>query len=46
MQQKLWVQYAGVIYHVMSRRDWRKDIFLDDVDQHDFLKCAPCAENK
>ena len=28
----------GAIYHVMSRGDRRDDIFLDDVDRHDFLK--------
>src|ERR1044071_4221785 len=26
------------MYHVMSRGDRREDIFLDDVDRHDFLK--------
>jgi len=38
MPRKLRVQYAGVVYHVMSRGDRREDIFLDDVDRHDFLK--------
>ncbi len=32
------VQYAGAIYHVMSRGDRREDVFLDDVDRQDFLK--------
>jgi REP element-mobilizing transposase RayT len=32
------VEYAGAIYHVMSRGDRREDIFLDDVDRQDFLK--------
>ena len=26
------------LYHVMSRGDQRDDIFLDDVDWHDFIK--------
>ena len=26
------------MYHVMSRGNRREDIFLDDVDRHDFLK--------
>ena len=26
------------MYHVMSRGDQRDDIFLDDVDRHDFIK--------
>ena len=38
MPRKLRVQYPGAIYHVMSRGDRREDIFLDDVDRHDFLK--------
>src|ERR1035437_7909877 len=32
------IEYPGAIYHVMSRGDRREDIFLDDVDRHDFLK--------
>ena len=32
------VEYAGARYHVMSRGDRREDIFLDDVDRHDFIK--------
>ena len=32
------VEYAGAIYHLMSRGDRREDIFLDDVDRQDFLK--------
>ena len=32
------VQYPGAIYHLMSRGDRREDIYLDDVDRHDFLK--------
>jgi REP element-mobilizing transposase RayT len=32
------VEYEGAIYHLMSRGDRGEDIFLDDVDRHDFLK--------
>lgn len=32
------VQISGGQYHVMSRGDQRDDIFLDDVDRHDFIK--------
>jgi len=32
------VEYAGALYHVMSRGDRGEDIFLDDVDRQDFLK--------
>jgi len=32
------VEYPGAIYHVMSRGDRREDIYLNDVDRHDFLK--------
>ena len=32
------VEYPGAMYHVMSRGDRREDIFLDDVDRHDYLK--------
>jgi hypothetical protein len=28
------------MYHVMSRGDQREDIFLNDVDRHDFIKTA------
>src|ERR1022692_2672885 len=38
MPRQIRVQYAGAIYHVMSRGDRREDIFLDDVDRQDFLK--------
>lgn len=38
MPRKRRVEYAGAIYHVMSRGDRREDIFLDDVDRHDFIK--------
>ena len=38
MPRKLRIQYPGAMYHVMSRGDRREDIFLNDVDRHDFLK--------
>jgi putative transposase len=38
MPRKLRVEYPGAIYHLMSRGDQRDDIFLDDVDPHDFIK--------
>jgi REP element-mobilizing transposase RayT len=38
MPRHLRVQYPGAMYHVMSRGDRREDIYLDDVDRHDFLK--------
>lgn len=38
MPRKLRLQYPGAMYHVMSRGDRREQIFLDDVDRHDFIK--------
>lgn len=38
MPRQLRVEYAGAIYHVLSRGDRKKAIFLDDVDRQDFLK--------
>jgi hypothetical protein len=35
------VEYAGAIYHVMSRGDRREDIFVDDVDRKDRLLAYP-----
>jgi hypothetical protein len=32
------VEYPGAMYHVMSRGNRRQDIYLNDVDRHDFLK--------
>jgi REP element-mobilizing transposase RayT len=34
------------MYHVMSRGDRREDIFLNDVDRHDFLKTLAEASQK
>jgi len=38
MPRQLRIQYPGAMYHLMSRGNRRDDIFLDDVDRHDFLK--------
>lgn len=38
MPRQLRVEYPGAIYHVMSRGDRKKDIYLDDVDRQDFLR--------
>jgi putative transposase len=46
MPRKLRVEYPGAIYHLMSRGDQREDIFLDDVDRHDFLKTPAKACQK
>ncbi len=46
MPRQLRVQYPGAIYHVMSRGDRKKDIYLDDVDRQDFLKTLAEASQK
>ncbi len=38
MPRQMRVEYPGAMYHVMSRGDQRDDIFLDDVDRHEFVK--------
>jgi REP element-mobilizing transposase RayT len=38
MPRQLRVEYPGALYHVMSRGDRKKDIYLNDVDRQDFLK--------
>jgi REP element-mobilizing transposase RayT len=38
MPRQLRIQYTGAMYHAMSRGNRRAEIFLDDVDRHDFLK--------
>ena len=37
MPRPLRIQYAGAIYHLMSRGDRRQAIFSDDTDRHAFL---------
>lgn len=38
MPRKLRLEYAGAIYHVMSRGDCRVDIFLNGLDRQDFVE--------
>ena len=38
MPRQMRIEYAGAIYHVMSRGDQGEAIFPDDGDRHDFLK--------
>ena len=38
MPRQLRVEYPGAIYHVMSRGDRKKDIYIDEVDRQDFLR--------
>jgi REP element-mobilizing transposase RayT len=40
------VEYPGAIYHVTSRGDQRDDIFLDDLDRHDFIRALAEACQK
>ena len=44
MPRPLQVQYAGEIYHLMSRGDHRELTFRDDIDRRCFLEtlCATC----
>jgi REP element-mobilizing transposase RayT len=46
MPRQMRIEYAGAIYHVMSRGDRREPIFLDEGDRHDFLKtlAEACAK--
>ena len=46
MPRQIRLQYAGAIYHVMSRGDRRDDIFLDDVDRPEFLATLAAASQK
>jgi REP element-mobilizing transposase RayT len=38
MHRQLRLQYAGALYHLMSRGNRREKIFVDDVDRQDFIK--------
>ena len=38
MPRKLRVEYAGAVYHVMSRANGTGNVFLTDVDRQDFLR--------
>ena len=46
MARKLRIEYAGAIYHVMSRGDRREPIFGDDADRRRFLEtlAEACAK--
>src|SRR6266481_1206810 len=46
MPRQFRVEYPGAIYHIMSRGDRKKDIYLDDVDRQDFLKTLAEACHK
>ncbi len=37
MSRPLRIEYAGALYHVTSRGDGQKDIYLEDKDRRDFL---------
>ena len=39
MSRPLRIQYEGALYHVTSRGNARRDIFLDDQDRRSFLDC-------
>ena len=38
MARKLRIQYAGAVYHVMSRGDRREEIFRNDPGRRRFLE--------
>ena len=46
MPRKLRIEYAGAIYHVMSRANGQGDVFLNAVDRQDFLKTLADACQK
>ena len=46
MPRQMRIEYAGAIYHVMSRGDQREPIFLDAGGRRDFLKALPDARAK
>ena len=46
MPRQLRIEYAGAMYHLMSRGDRREKIFLNDVDRDDFLKTLAEASLK
>jgi hypothetical protein len=43
MPRKLRVEYPGARSQVMSGGDRREDVFLVDMDRHDFLKTLAAA---
>ena len=38
MARPLRIEYPGAIYHLLSRRDRREDIFWDERDRRSFLE--------
>jgi len=46
MPRQLRVEYPGAIYHVMSRGDRKRAIYLDDGDRQDFPKALAEACQK
>jgi hypothetical protein len=38
MPRKFQLEYPRAMYHVMSCGDQREDIFLDDQDQHNYIR--------
>jgi len=46
MPRKLRIEYAGAVYHVMSRANGQGDVFLNAVDRQDFLKTLADACQK
>ena len=39
MARILQIEFAGAVYHVISRGDRGEDIYLDDDDRAEFLRC-------
>lgn len=37
MGRPLRIEYPGALYHITSRGNERKDIFLEDEDRYEFL---------
>src|SRR5881394_366969 len=46
MARKLRIQYAGAIYHVMSRGNGKAAVFRNEVDRHSFVQtlAEACAK--
>jgi len=39
MARKPRIEYAGAVYHVLSRGDHGENIYQDDEDRQGFLRC-------
>jgi len=46
MSRKLRMEYEGAVYHVISRGNYRADVFRDDETKAAFLKCLGEAADK